>query len=268
MPQGAVSNGKHIDAFIPPHLRDMFYRHPTRPYAWNNGLDPYGFSTDGLVFYAPLWALKDSSFKSVDAYGHTGTVTGALWQPDGRLFDGVDDVINFGADAGIANIFDGGGTAIAWIKPSSDGEGDSARIITKRADGWNLILNAEAGGFIKLRMLIDFDTTTGDWITGSAVVPINTWSMVALTFNSDSDSNNPIIYWNTTAYTVGNGLTESVSPVGTRDTDAGTTMYVGNTGATGSTFDGSIGEIWLYKGNLFSAAEIAHHRSVTAWRYQ
>ncbi|KKK88113.1 hypothetical protein LCGC14_2746420, partial [marine sediment metagenome] len=24
MPQGAVSNGKHIDAFIPYHLRDMF----------------------------------------------------------------------------------------------------------------------------------------------------------------------------------------------------------------------------------------------------
>ena len=96
MPQGAVSNGKHIDAFIPPDLRDMFYRHPTRPYAWNNGLDPYGFLTEGLSLYLPLWALKDSAFKSVDANRYTATVTGALWQPDGRLFDG-DDLINIGA---------------------------------------------------------------------------------------------------------------------------------------------------------------------------
>lgn len=30
---------------------------------------------------------------SKDAYGHPGTVTGALWRPDGHYFDGIDDRI-------------------------------------------------------------------------------------------------------------------------------------------------------------------------------
>ncbi len=91
----SVSNGLTIDRYIPPQLRHMFYRNPNRRYMRNNGLDPYGFSTDGLVMYLPLWALKDSAFKSVDAYKRTIAVTGALWQPDGRLFDG-DDLIGCG----------------------------------------------------------------------------------------------------------------------------------------------------------------------------
>lgn len=50
----------------------------------------------GCVFYAPLWkrdAANAQKFMSDDAYGHLCTVTGALWTPQGRLFDGTDDVI-------------------------------------------------------------------------------------------------------------------------------------------------------------------------------
>jgi hypothetical protein len=48
-----------------------------------------------LVLYLPLWSadLKGDSFYSKDSYAHLCTVTGALWTPQGRHFDGVDDKI-------------------------------------------------------------------------------------------------------------------------------------------------------------------------------
>jgi len=82
-------DGQSIDRFIPVNLRHMFYRHfmPQYKYAIHDGYAPYGFSTDGLVLYLPLWALKDSAFKSVDAYKTTATVTTATWTPTGRDFN-------------------------------------------------------------------------------------------------------------------------------------------------------------------------------------
>lgn len=47
----------------------------------------------GLVLYLPLHQRDGSSFMSRDAYGHLCTVTGAIWTPQGRSFDGIDDKI-------------------------------------------------------------------------------------------------------------------------------------------------------------------------------
>ena len=46
-----------------------------------------------LGLYVPLYKLDGASFMSKDAYGHLCTVTGALWTPRARDFDGVDDKI-------------------------------------------------------------------------------------------------------------------------------------------------------------------------------
>ena len=46
-----------------------------------------------LVLYLPLHKLDGASIMSRDAYGHLCTVTGALWRPNGRWFDGLDDKI-------------------------------------------------------------------------------------------------------------------------------------------------------------------------------
>lgn len=59
-----------------------------------NGYAPYDFVIDSsLKLYLPLWLLKGSKFKSVDRYQDTCEVTGALWRPNHRLFDGSDDKI-------------------------------------------------------------------------------------------------------------------------------------------------------------------------------
>jgi hypothetical protein len=46
-----------------------------------------------LAFYAPLWKKDGNTIESDDACGRLLTVNGALWQPDGRSFDSVDDEI-------------------------------------------------------------------------------------------------------------------------------------------------------------------------------
>lgn len=45
------------------------------------------------ILYLPLWKKDGAQFMSDDMYGHLCTVTGALWTPQGRYFDGVDDKI-------------------------------------------------------------------------------------------------------------------------------------------------------------------------------
>ena len=118
MPKTRLSDGLSIDRFIPPQLRYMFYNNPTATakYRIGNGLDPYGFSTNGLVMYLPLWALKGGSFKSVDAYKHTCSVAGAIWKPDSRQFDGTDDkiVIPFTSDLDFGDLDTY--TIIVWAK--------------------------------------------------------------------------------------------------------------------------------------------------------
>ena len=51
------------------------------------------YSDPSCVLYLPLHRLDGASFMSKDAYGHLCTVTGALWRPNGRWFDGLDDKI-------------------------------------------------------------------------------------------------------------------------------------------------------------------------------
>ena len=52
-----------------------------------------------LVLYLPLYQLDGASFVSKDAHGHLCSVTGALWRPNGRYFDGTDDSISCGNDS-------------------------------------------------------------------------------------------------------------------------------------------------------------------------
>ena len=271
-----VANGQSIEQFIPLDLRREFYQNsdPKNKYAISNGLDPYGFSTDGLVLYLPLWALKDSSFKSVDAYKNTCNVTGALWQPDGRLFDGADDLITVPDTASIQNIWDGGGTIIFWVNPASDGEANLAQICRKfDTQGWTCFVQAEAAGFMKVSFSSQFDGGgNGLWDTTNAVLPINAFSMVAVTYNADAVGNNPIIYIGDTAgaittYTVGSGLTEATTPIGTRKSDVGEKLYIGNNATSIRTWDGIESEhIWY--GTIKTLAEITHIWETTAWRYQ
>jgi len=73
------------------------------------------FSDPGCVLYLPLHRLDGASFMSKDAYGHLCTATGALWTPQGRSFDGSDDLIDCGNPVVLGET-----TFMWWMKTSHD----------------------------------------------------------------------------------------------------------------------------------------------------
>ena len=176
---------------------------------------------------------------------NNGTITKALQTYEGIDFNGADSIINCGADASIANIWDGGGKIQFLINPRSDGETNTGRIIEKRA-GWGLNVQNESSGYVKLRILADFSGDNGVWVTDNAIIKLDEESLIEITYDSDNVANNPVLTVNGVNYTVGSGLTESTTPTGTRSTDASRDLIMGNTISGSLTFDGIISEVYLY----------------------
>jgi len=171
---------------------------------------------------------------------NNGTILGATWT---RLssglwvldFDGTDDIITVTDAASIQNIFAVGGSVKAWINPDSDGEADTGRIYSKSGTRFQVL--EEAGGYTKLRFYTGFSVADPYWTTTAAVVPINTYSHLILTYNNSNIANDPIIYLNGVAQ----AITEGRAPNGTAATDAGGDLIIGNVAGGTETFDGEIG---------------------------
>ncbi|MCI0438988.1 MAG: LamG domain-containing protein [Chloroflexi bacterium] len=163
-------------------------------------------------------------------------------------FDGADDNVSVADDAAIQNIFDGGGTVEAWIAPASAGEGDAGRIVDKASgtNGWQLSLEGESNGFAKLRFFQRFTGQASSFITTDYVIRVGVWTHVAVVYDSDSPDNDTVIYINGEPYTVGDGLTQTNTATGSRASDAGLTLRIGNNSAGDGTFEGGIDEVRLW----------------------
>jgi len=80
-----------------------------------------GFIFDpSLVLYLPLHRLAGASFMSRDKHGHLCTVTGALWRPDGRSFDGEDDYIEMPDFAAYKELNGKDLSSFVWFRTSLD----------------------------------------------------------------------------------------------------------------------------------------------------
>ena len=231
---------------------------------WGKSLQSFNPIPRGCVLYAPLWApgLSGPVFKSVDAYGHTCTVTGALWTPDGRLFDEVDDKLSIPHATSIDNVFTGGGTLVAWINPASDGGNNQAHIAIK-ASGWFWNIQSEAAGYTKSRLYIWRVGDDGYWDLVDAVIPLNSWSHFAITYDADLVANNPIFYFNGAV----TANTEGQAPTDVMGDDSGDDLYIGNRADGLRSWDNLIGEFWGYN-RILSVSEINAIRNATKWRYQ
>ena len=130
-----------------------------------------------LVLYIPLHQLDGSLFMSQDAYGHLCTVTGAAWTLQGYDFDGTDDKIDCGSNTILDNLFDGGGTVLAWINVDTDGENSEGRIFDKAV---RFYTSGESGANVKLSFYIITDTTDGQWDTTTTAVIRNRWEFVVV----------------------------------------------------------------------------------------
>lgn len=227
-----------------------------------------------LVLYAPLYKLDGEQFMSKDVYGHIcrtspNPATASKWRFYGRDFNAVNNYISCGDSLVLANVFDGGATAIAWIYPKSDGENDHGVIIDK--ERWRFNVDEETAGAVKLRFYYDFDGIgNGVWIQRTATVSLNTWDYVAVTYDNSDVGKVPIFYTGTTRFAGSGGInaiTEVIAPVGDRVNDASDVLFIGSDNISNQTFDGYIGECMLYN-RILPPQEIYQNYIATKGRYQ
>ena len=205
------------------------------------------------VLYLPLHRLDGASFMSKDTYGHLCVVTGALWTPRGRSFDGSDDYV----DCGNAPSLDITGDKItleAWVRAAVDGPGWSG-IIRKQDE------NAQPY-FIALDDNQHFRVRTQ---TPGGVVTV----VSPLTYNDDE--------WH---YLVGtyNGVEQFLYVDGV---EVASNSQSGNLVSTPESlkigaglesaqyfFKGGIDEVKIHRGLAINALRVQRNYLATKWRYQ
>lgn len=166
-------------------------------------------------------------------------------------FNGINDDVTIADQAAIQNIFDSGGTAEFRVYAKSDGESNLGVILDKRI-GWRVNVQGEASGKVRVRLFVDFDSTDGQWVTTVTELTLNEWHRVSVVFDSDSVSNNPVVYIDGVSVAV----TESTTPVGTRVSDVGQEVVIGGDGSGGRTWDGYIDDVRLWS-DIRTAQEIS-----------
>ena len=159
-------------------------------------------------------------------------------------FDAVDSKIDASSGSTIDDIFDSNGWITSWFNANSDGEG-SLGVIWQKGNTL-LRVRDESGGNVRLELVVDFNTTDGIWQT-AVDIPINTNTRIDVEYDNSTVGNNPILTVNGVARTVGNGLTETQTPVGTRVSDAASNFIIGNNTGQTATFDGEIDEVRTMK---------------------
>ncbi len=196
------------------------------------------------------WKLNDNLATAVvvDETGNNngnlsdvgGTATTAAHSTDGVIdraltFDGVDDIITCGFDSSIDNIWDSGGTLVIWMIADSDGEGNLGRIFDKL--NWLLYMNStDTEAAFECKWAGD----DGIW---SFNVNGSVFEMIAVTYDSDSAANDPVVYVNGEVVTI----TEDSTPTGAnRTSDVGEDLNIGNNTGTTATFDGVLDNGMLF----------------------
>ena len=208
------------------------------------------------------WKLDDGSGSTaIDSEGtHDGTVSGASWasgQDAGALnFDGSNDFANLTSDEELDDLFVGGATFMAWIRPTGWGESGFGRIVDKAGnvsgarDGWSVSLQSSDGS---LGLVQGFTGDYGYWDTPPGSITLNDWQHLAVVYDASSTANDPLIYLDGVLQTV----SENRAPAGSLRSDASFDLTLGNYAlATSRTFDGDIDDVRVYD-RMLSQAEIA-----------
>ncbi len=182
-----------------------------------------------------------------------------------RSFDGVNDAISLGSDSEIDDLFTGGGTLSAWIRPEGWGENNYGRIASKASstfalstlgDGWNFQVNGNDGSLL---FEYGFSSSVGEWRTAAGSISLHQWQHVAVVYDSSSAANNPRIFIDGVEVSV----TRSGSPSGTPTSDAALPLRIGNQALTDDrTFDGLIDEFRAFSTSLTVTQIQADYRSM------
>ena len=215
-------------------------------------------SDPSLVLYLPLYRPDGSPFMSRDAYGHLCTVTGALWRPNGRSFDG-DDFINCGQPSVLdftpqADPF----SVMAWVKTTSAAsEAILAKGYNPGTASYQYYIFGHAAGYVGSFL-------GGTYSAGTANIKDGSWHLVAITVPAASSG--LVIYVDGNADTFSSGDGSIGGDTNGMDVLVGARRNTNNANTT-SFFNGSVGEVWIYS-RVLTPLEIQHNYLATKWRYQ
>ena len=247
-----VVDGRAIEHYKDFNVRESGLAVPREPkykQAISNGYAPNDFIVDNsLVLYLPLWALKGSTFKSVDRYGHLCTVTGALWKPNGREFDG-DDYIDCSTGAGTA-LGDGCAavTVELWFKTDD---------VTSSAGIFNLGDFSNSEGEVALIIFSNsliFNMSNVAFSQSFAFTDTASWHHLVAEYTGSLGK----LYLDNV---------EKISHAHSTDLDLnGLKTIIAAYYSTSYALDGRVGEVRIYN-RVLSVAEITHNYNVTKFRY-
>ena len=200
-----------------------------------------------LVLYLPLYELHGASFKSRDKHGHLCTVTGALWKPNGRLFDGADDYLTLtGVLSNLAACTLQANFRMHRLSSSDVVVGQTN--LGGAQDAMGFYTNAQ-------QIVLDVKTSSGRVTRNMGAFDATSWANWAGTY----DGANIIGYKDAvaTAPAAQTGSTSSGKPfvIGARGEDYGFLSHV------------TVGDVLVYNRAL-SPLEIQHNYLATKWRYQ
>jgi hypothetical protein len=175
-------------------------------------------------------ATQQNNMSSSGLVAATGPVV------DAKTFNGTTSYVNASSGSQIDDVFVGGGTLEAWIRPSSFGESNLGRILDKSDPaGWTWYVdNVNAPSTISF-----VQTTSGandGWRGVNSSLTLNAWQHVAVTYDR---TNMPQIFVNGAPITMVNSSAKS----GSTDSDGAASLFVGNNNVGDRAFAGDIDEV-------------------------
>ena len=182
---------------------------------------------------------------AIEATNPPVNTAAAIGTANGLLYNGTNTTLNAGSNTSVDDIFAAGGCYIGVVKPTTIGGGgsatDGARLFDKGggSGGVRLQLIDNSGSTAAIRFVKDFSVANGDWRTTARDVTLGSANIIAVTYDSTSVSNDPSIYVNSLT---AKGLTETVTPNLTPNSDASASMYLGNNSSNARAQDGYLGK--------------------------
>ncbi len=207
---------------------------------------------NGCVLYLPLWnnSLSGPVFKSPDPFGHTATVTSAVWGPTGRTFDGDDDYIT--TPATVTNFTTENFSFFVRLYPHSLAA--LFYILSRGVNntyGYEWFVATNGAMTFRTNQVSASQTTVSD--VGS--VTINTWQTLGMSRDGDAIT----IFVNGIDKTATPG--EHINP----KTNTIVDMFLGVNYLLNFDFDGIYQSMFAYNSAL-SEAEHLHIHNTLQWR--
>jgi hypothetical protein len=166
-------------------------------------------------------------------------------------FDGVNDSFDSSATLTLGNTV----TFACWFNADTQ-SGNNMMMAHGSGQRMELMWEATASSK-KLRWFTTWNSGVGAWNMTSGFGTLSGWKWVAVTYDANATTNNPIMYTfdgsTFSVLTVGSGLTQVNTPVGAIIAD-NLTLYHGNGGGA-FFYDGKIGEATVWK-RILSDAEV------------